>query len=998
MPDQSSFNLSTAKTGPVECLGQTFPSEEARREHFLKLLAAKLKEPAFRQIEGFPIGTDEAILALSDPPYYTACPNPWLGDFIKHYGTACDPKKPYHREPFAADVSEGKNHPIYNAHSYHTKVPHRAIMKYILHYTQPGDVVFDGFCGTGMTGLAAQLCADKKEVQGLDYRVLDDGSVLNEEGKPFTKIGARRAILNDLSPAATFISYNYNTPTDPVEFEREASRVLRLLETKFGWMFATLHNASDSEIANAIIALKKCKNAEECAELLSSAESMRKSIPNGGKSNLSLGQINYLVWSDVFNCPECGKELVFWDEAVDAKAGEVRENFPCPHCNSNLTKRRLDKNWINIYDSHLKKTIKQGKQVPVVINYSTSAKGRTERNVNEFDRALVEKISTMDFHNWIPSCELPQGFNTEQPKRSHGFTHVHHFYSHRNLQIIAALKSLLSDSSHKAQLLCLVGDQLPRASKMHKIAVSRLNTTLSKTAGVLAGTLYIPSNQIEYSVIEMIDYRIKDVACQLATTTGITRQLQTTASATALTAADNTLDYIFTDPPFGGNLMYSELNFMWEAWLGVFTANKTEAIENESQGKSLRDYQNLMARCFSEYFRCLKPGRWITIEFSNSQASVWNAIQTSLQQAGFVVASVAGLDKQQRTIKAYTTPTAVKQDLVISAYKPNGGLEERFTRAGTTEAGVWDFIRTHLKNLPIYKAKAGQIEPIVERDPRILYDRMVAFYVGHSTPVPLSSGEFQAELQEQFPVRDGMIFLPEQVNAYDQKRIQMESVGQLAIFVEDERSAIDWVRQFLKERPSTIADITPDFMQQLSASWKKWESRPELRLLLDQNFLCYDGTGEVPSQIHSYLSTQFKDLRNLAKDHAQLRHKAKDRWYVPDPKKNIDVETLRNKRLLEEFWLYLPEGYISAARNPDKSPTLPGMAAATPRPKVPRSKKLREVRTEAIRVGFKYCYQSKDYYTILAVADMLPDSVLNEDEQLQMLYDNAAMRSGASAS
>ena len=55
--------------GPVECLGQTFPSEQARREHFTKLLAEKLKDPAFRKIEGFPQGTDEAILAMSDPPY-----------------------------------------------------------------------------------------------------------------------------------------------------------------------------------------------------------------------------------------------------------------------------------------------------------------------------------------------------------------------------------------------------------------------------------------------------------------------------------------------------------------------------------------------------------------------------------------------------------------------------------------------------------------------------------------------------------------------------------------------------------------------------------------------------------------------------------------------------------------------------------------------------------------------------------------------------------------
>jgi hypothetical protein len=78
-------------TGSVECLGLTFPSNDARRAHFLQLLAEKLKDPAFRKVEGFPHGTDEAILAMSDPPYYTACPNPWLADFVHHYGTPYDP-------------------------------------------------------------------------------------------------------------------------------------------------------------------------------------------------------------------------------------------------------------------------------------------------------------------------------------------------------------------------------------------------------------------------------------------------------------------------------------------------------------------------------------------------------------------------------------------------------------------------------------------------------------------------------------------------------------------------------------------------------------------------------------------------------------------------------------------------------------------------------------------------------------------------------------------
>jgi len=208
--------------GPVECLGKTFENDTARRDYYLEILIEKLKDPEFRKIEGFPIGEDEDILKLSDPPYYTACPNPFLEDFINVYGRPYDPNEKYKREPYAADVSEGKNDPIYNAHSYHTKVPHKAIMRYILHYTEPGDIVFDGFCGTGMTGVAAQMCGNKESILSLGYQVKSDGTILqevtDENSKkiwlPFSKLGARRAVLNDLSPAATFIAYNYNIPED----------------------------------------------------------------------------------------------------------------------------------------------------------------------------------------------------------------------------------------------------------------------------------------------------------------------------------------------------------------------------------------------------------------------------------------------------------------------------------------------------------------------------------------------------------------------------------------------------------------------------------------------------------------------------------------------------------------------------------------------------------------------------------------------------------------
>jgi DNA methylase len=277
----------------VTCLGMTFETEEERRTYFTEKLSEKLQEPEFRKNEGFPIGSDDDILALSEPPYYTACPNPWISDFITEWESE-KPEKPadykYHREPFAVDVSEGKSDPIYNAHSYHTKVPHKAIMRYILHYTEPGDIVFDGFCGTGMTGVAAQMCGDRKTVESLGYQVKPDGTIMQQEtdenGKitwaPFSKLGIRRAVLNDLSPAATFIAYNYNTPVDVKEFEKEAKRILKEVEEECGWMYETKH--SDGKI----------------------------------------GKINYTVWSDVFVWPDCANEVIFWEAALDKEAGLCR--------------------------------------------------------------------------------------------------------------------------------------------------------------------------------------------------------------------------------------------------------------------------------------------------------------------------------------------------------------------------------------------------------------------------------------------------------------------------------------------------------------------------------------------------------------------------------------------------------------------------------------------------------------------------------------------------
>ncbi|MBK7887717.1 MAG: hypothetical protein IPJ86_10620 [Bacteroidetes bacterium] len=207
----------------VICLGKEFNSEEERREYFRNELRAKL--PELKKIEGFPIGEDEDIINLSDPPYYTACPNPWLNDFIAEWEKEKESIPGRHKdfhvdEPYAGDVSEGKNNAIYNAHSYHTKVPHPAIMRYILHYTQPGDIVLDGFAGTGMTGVAAQTCEqpENSTKYTIEKEFKETGGKLLWGGRP--------VITNDLSTIASFIDYNLNNEFDYFEFEDAAKKLL----------------------------------------------------------------------------------------------------------------------------------------------------------------------------------------------------------------------------------------------------------------------------------------------------------------------------------------------------------------------------------------------------------------------------------------------------------------------------------------------------------------------------------------------------------------------------------------------------------------------------------------------------------------------------------------------------------------------------------------------------------------------------------------------------
>lgn len=841
-----------------------------------------------RNVEGFPLGEDEDIIGRSRAPYYTICPNPFIAEFIEENGTPYDEfTDTYHREPFAADVSEGKNDPIYNAHSYHTKVPFKAIMRYILHYTNPGDIVFDGFAGTGMTGVAAQMCGNAEYT----YEMLaKDKSA---------KIGTRKAILSDLSTIAAFISHNYNYKADMKAFISKANIAIDMVKKDYGWMFEVDHTDATGK-------------------------------KQYGFNNIPLkGSVNYFVWSDAHICPNCSEEFVFWDVAVDVEHGKVIDPFKCPHCGAELEKNDCKHSFVTEFDKELEKVVSIAKKVPVQVNYTFDGK-RYERRPTEDDLKLLGCIAEEPIPSFVPNDELPDGYNTVQPKKSNGIYYVHQFFDRANLIVISYIYDKIKDDN---LLLCSLLDIFPRASKMHKIAISRLNTNLSKTAGVLSGTLYIPTNSISYSAIYMFESRINDILRAMGMFDSHEDVLVSTQSTTDLSnMPSNSIDYVFTDPPFGSNLNYSELNFLTEAWLKVKTNNTTEAIMNPVQGKKLFEYQNLMGKCFKEYYRVLKPARWITIEFHNSQNAVWNAIQEALLLAGFVVADVRTLDKQQTSLKQATSTSAVKQDLIISAYKPNEQFTKTFMDKIGSEETAWEFVRQHLSNIPVVVISDEKIELIAERRAFLLYDRMVAYHIMKGIAVPVDSTDFYRGLEEKFLKRDGMYFLPNQVNEYDTARIKTDIEPiQFSFIVSNEKTAIAWLYQQLSEEfggPKTYAEIQPKFMQEVKKV-DKYEVLPELSVILEENFL----------------------------------QDEKGRWYIPDITKEGDVAKLREKNLLKEF-----ESYLTSKG------------------------KLKLFRSEAIRVGFSKLWKDKNYKAIVDLADRLPEQTVQEDPNILMYYDISLSR------
>ena len=811
-----------------------------------------------RDIEGFPIGRDEDILELSDPPFYTACPNLYVTDFTE----TCDLQNLEYDEnyktkkPFMGDLAYGRKNSIYNLHSYHTKVPPEAIERYIEHFTKEGDTVLDGFCGTGMTGVAANNVN-------------------------------RKAILMDLSPIASFIAYSNCNSLNCADFLQTAWEIIDDIYKECKWLYDAYH------------------------------------YRNGKKIN---AEMNYMIWSDVYACPYCRQEYVYWDAFV--KNNKTLKSFTCLGCAAEITKNESLRVHYSYYDDVLEKEVLRNKQEPVKISYIYGKK-KILRNISDDDVNLNASIENRPIPYWFPSNQyLNKGIKWGDTWRAgyhEGITNTHHFYTRRNIWVLSAFYDRLRKVNSKRiknMLLYLFTSLHSRSHRMNRYIPDH-----NRHVGPLSGTLYVSFLQVEINVFQIIKDKLRSFQKACGSITGQVFVSTQSISGINNMIPENSIDYVFTDPPFGSNLMYSELNYILESWLKVITNNSKEAIINESQNKDISSYKQLMIDCFYSYYKVLKPNRWMTVVFHNSSSAIWNTIQEAITKAGFVISKVNILDKKKGTTKQLTYSNTTKNDLVINAYKPPISLSKNHLESSGKNLEL-EFLKSHLDHL--------NIEPGIERTEKMLYSKLLAYYITKGYVINYDAMIFYKLLKKHFSEEDGFWFIENQIEEYHNyklrlnldKTIALEN-GQFNLFISDEKSALTWLESYLSE-PREFSTISVSFNKVANMLN---DEVPDIRDLLEKNFVIEDGK-------------------------------------YRQPKTESEKSTLiirRSKELLREFELLLLDAKGSR-------------------------KKIKQCRKQAVVFGFEYCYRNERFQDILDLANKLDRKIIENDSEISEFIEIAQVK------
>lgn len=572
---------------------------------------------------------------------------------------------------YKVPLPSARTGPLYNAFSYPTKISPEAIAVFIATHTKPGATVLDAFGGSGTTGLAAMLCDRPTEAM---HKMARSMGITPQWGP-------RSAHLFEIGKLGSFVAKTLCAPPDPAAFSKAVDELCRQAQEKIGW----LYTARD---------------------------------PLGNE-----GTLRHAVWSDVLVCPSCSEETSYWEAAVRHKPLSMSESFVCSSCKKNHRIDACERAFETVRDAFGKRHETRKRVIARV--YGQTGKTKWQRPPVQEDLKTVAAAKRADVPKSAPDAELVWG-DLHRAGYHRGIKRLHHFYTRRNFLAVATLWELAGKfprNVRDALRLLILSYNSSHSTLMTRVVVKKGQADLALT-GAQSGVLYISGLPVEKNVIEGITRKAKSFRDAFALVHGSRSHVQVfNRTSERMGLPDASVDYIFTDPPFGDYIPYAELNQLNEIWLGETTDRSKEIIVSAAQKKSVNDYERMIGNVFSELARVLKPDGHATVVFHSAHSEIWRALVAAYSQAGFTVAAASVLDKIQASFKQVVSTVSVKGDPLILLTKAKPKASSRKT----------------------CRQLAEQILSEADKeDPKMLYSRFVGRCLELGVPINIDASEFYA--------------------------------------------------------------------------------------------------------------------------------------------------------------------------------------------------------------------------------------------------------------
>jgi len=286
---------------------------------------------------------------------------------------------------------------------------------------------------------------------------------------------------------------------------------------------------------------------------------------------------------------------------------------------------------------------------------------KAERAPTPAEQEQADEAKKRHAEVWIPSTKLSYG--DKEFQKSNVLKTVAELHCSRALLALGILRNAIQKERNVALRECLMlafTAALQQTSRLVIVISNRGSKGGKKgksTRSVEVGSwgrpsYWYPEDHFEVNVWNTFENRFKKV---LRGKEQIVEELQGTrvvdgkarstdsptlhlhtASATHLTMlADSSIDYIFTDPPYGGAIQYIELGTLWTAWMDQEVDATQEITINPRQGKGAAEFESMIHEAFCEAHRVLKTGKWMHVTFHSKHFDIWSAILRAIVQAGF---------------------------------------------------------------------------------------------------------------------------------------------------------------------------------------------------------------------------------------------------------------------------------------------------------------------------------------------------------------------------